>query len=266
MAISPPNNPNFKFEKDETFDNLLSRRRMIVPNIFTSNSSPVPDGQVILNKADGLLYYSSNRLWKNLDSAGGVSLSITTGEQNIQMGAMGNVNGPPTLFYFGTQLGPTVGPNPPSLIPFTDVYNHNGFIENITSSSGGPGYSMGAPGWKVPMSGKYEISVTTSVGGSIDTVNNPANVGFLGVGSPLNVSIGVVKNNSGVLGVSVAQVAHVWINPPADLDTIYVPLSGSIILNLTPLDVLYVGLNVNNKNTGVSLINATMSIKLLYTL
>lgn len=257
--------PNTRVERDETFDNSFSKNRMVVPSVPITNSSPIPDGQIIVNKNDGLLYYSSNREWRNLDSAGGVSLSITTGEQNIQMGAMGDINGPPTMFYFGTQLGPTGGPPTASLIPQFGVFNNGGFIEDITSSAGGPGYSMGAPGWKVPVNGKYEISVSTTIGGSLDGVNNPANVGFLGVGSPLNVNIGVAKNNFGSLTISVSSITYVWTAPPVGIDSIYIPLNGKIVLDLTTSDVLYVGLNVQNKNTAVSLINATMTLKLLFT-
>lgn len=266
MALTPLNlPPNCRVEKDEIFDNTFSRNKLVVPSLFTSNSQPLPDGQIIFNKANGLLYYSTDGVWKNLDSSGGVSLSITTGEQNIQLGGMGDINGPPSLFYFGTQLGPTsLSPPIATLIPWTDVYNHSKFIQDTTSSAGGPSYSMGAPGWKVPISGKYEISVTTTVGGNLDGVNNPASSGFLGVGSPLNVSIAVAKNNFGSLNISVASVTHVWSAPPLGTDSIYVPLSGSIILNITKNDVLYVGLNVQNKNVAVSLINATMSIKLLF--
>lgn len=268
MSLTPLNLfSNSKVERDETFDYISSKNILIVPNKNTlpPNYKSIPHGQLIFNKEDGLLYYSSEGKWKNLNSAGGVSLSITTGEQNIQVGAIGDIAGPPSLLYFGTQLGPTGGPPSASLIPFLNVYNNSNFLEDITTSASGPGPSMGSPGWRVPVKGVYKISVSTTIGGTVDGVNNPANSGFLGVGSPLNVSIGISKNNFGYLNTNLTSVTNAWTLPPSGIDNIFVPLTGFVTLELTKNDLIYVGLIVQNKNLAISLINASMSIELLFT-
>src|SRR5437762_9123439 len=80
---------SFHINRDHIFDSLILTKRLDVPNIdITNHPNPMLNGQIVYNIPDGLLYYSSNRMWvlisgdgsgadtTTLSSAGGDTLIV----------------------------------------------------------------------------------------------------------------------------------------------------------------------------------------------
>lgn len=186
---------------------------------------------------------------------------------NLQFGSFGEpLGGGISYAYFGSQLGPVDPTTPARLLPVPtngstiQVLNDSGFSETIAESTlAGP--TQGAPGWQVPVSGLYRIDVSMFVQG-ITSIINPAPLGSLGVGSPLNVILSIGKNGSGGLGSNqITQLLQQWNSPPtSNGDIISQVLGGFIYTQLLTSDVLYIGVMITNQRQAILISNARASL------
>jgi hypothetical protein len=169
--------------------------------------------------------------------------------------------------YFGTTTGPVDITTPAKLVPCPPVgpgivfINQGPFIEDIISSDGSyPANTQGAPGWRVPIAGKYKISISLTV----DAQTGGAGSTTIGVGYPIYITLGYAINGSAVMS-GIVQYIRQWQNPPIAGELIRTPLSAFIVLDLLPTDILYVGAILENyqslnAQTGITLENGRLEI------
>jgi len=255
---------NFKVSRHFNGDDIKAQRELKMPLIQPSLPGSTPgdfglnNDKVYVRKADGTVMI-----------IGGSSeiLLVLSSNTNVQMLGFGTFTGQKA--YFGTTAG---GPDPVVLLPANDVVlNIGGFIEDTTYSQTGPVGIRGAPGWKVPKNGLYKISasvpVSASVAGSapppINTVgpNDPP-----GVVAEFNATLQIAVNNSGFLSTNLGDTSVFWKSGVAlvpQASYLSAVLCGFLYVNLTTTDYLFVGINTQHNNAGMSLFSSSLEVKFI---